>query len=217
MEWIKKQVLTDIFAPAYMKYSFVKSSTDWKMCPEADKPEIALIGRSNVGKSSLINAILESSGAAKISSTPGKTQVINHFLVEDSWYLVDLPGYGYARVSRGERNKWEKMVRDYLLKRENLMLLLLLIDSRIPPQKSDLEFASFAGKNGIPIHLIFTKADKQSAAKSKLTMEAFSAEMLQEWESLPPMILSSANTGAGRPEILDCLVQALDAFTPPEK
>ncbi len=184
------------------------------MCPEANKPEIALIGRSNVGKSSLINTILAASGAAKISSTPGKTQVINHFLVEESWYLVDLPGYGYARVSRSERNKWEKMVRDYLLKRPNLMLLLLLIDSRIPPQKSDLEFASFAGKNGIPMSIVFTKADKQSAAKSKATMDSFTEEMLKEWESLPAMILSSANSGLGRPEILDTMVAALDAYNP---
>jgi GTP-binding protein len=197
-----------------MKYVFVKSSTDWKMCPEADKPEIAMIGRSNVGKSSLINAILESKGAAKISATPGKTQVINHFLVENSWYLVDLPGYGYARVSRSERNKWEKMVRDFLLKRPNLMMLFLLIDSRIPPQKSDLEFASFAGKNRIPLCIVFTKADKQSALKSKATMDSFSAEMLQEWESLPLMILSSAISGLGREQILDVLIPALEAFEP---
>jgi GTP-binding protein len=200
-----------------MKYVFVKSSTDWKMCPEADKPEIALIGRSNVGKSSLINAILESRGAAKISATPGKTQVINHFLIENSWYLVDLPGYGYARVSRSERNKWEKMVRDFLLKRPNLMMLFLLIDSRIPPQKSDLEFASFAGKNGIPLCIVFTKADKQSAAKSKATMDSFSAEMLKEWESLPLMILSSATTGLGREQILDVMIPALEAFDPGAK
>jgi GTP-binding protein len=197
-----------------MKYVFVKSSTDWKMCPEADKPEIAMIGRSNVGKSSLINAILESKGAAKISATPGKTQVINHFLVENSWYLVDLPGYGYARVSRSERNKWEKMVRDFLLKRPNLMMLFLLIDSRIPPQKSDLEFASFAGKNRIPLCIVFTKADKQSALKSKATMDSFSAEMLQEWESLPLMILSSAISGLGREQILDVMIPALEAFEP---
>jgi len=127
-----------------MKHKFIKSSTDWKMCPEPDMPEVAFIGRSNVGKSSLINAILEAPGAAKTSSTPGKTQVINHFLIRDSWYMVDLPGYGYARVSRVERNKWEKMVRDYLLKRKTLMALFILIDSRIPPQKSDLEFVSFA-------------------------------------------------------------------------
>jgi GTP-binding protein len=202
------------FADRIMKFSFIKSSADWKQCPEPDRPEIALIGRSNVGKSSLINAILENRSAAKISSTPGKTQVINHFLVEDLWYLVDLPGYGYARVSRSERNKWEKMVRDYFLKRENLVLLLLLIDSRIPPQKSDLEFAAFAGRNQIPLLMVFTKADKQSAGKSKAVMEAFSAEMEKQWESLPPMILSSAQTGLGRSDILLRMSEALDAYQP---
>jgi GTP-binding protein len=200
-----------------MKYVFVKSSTDFKMCPEPDKPEIALIGRSNVGKSSLINAILESQGAAKTSSTPGKTQVINHFLIENSWYLVDLPGYGYARVSRSERNKWEKMVRDYLLKRPSLMMLFLLVDSRVPPQKSDLEFASFMGKNGIPLCIVFTKADKQSVLKSKAAIENFSVEMLKEWESLPLMILSSATTGLGREQILDVMIPALEAFNPEAK
>jgi len=200
-----------------MKYVFVKSSTDWKMCPEPDKPEIAMIGRSNVGKSSLINAILESQGAAKTSSTPGKTQVINHFLIENSWYLVDLPGYGYARVSRSERNKWEKMVRDYLLKRPSLMMLFLLVDSRVPPQKSDLEFASFMGKNGIPLCIVFTKADKQSVLKSKAAIENFSVEMLKEWESLPLMILSSATTGLGREQILDVMIPALEAFNPEAK
>lgn len=197
-----------------MKFSFVKSSAEYKQCPAPDRPEIALIGRSNVGKSSLINAILANKSAAKISATPGKTQVINHFLVEDLWYLVDLPGYGYARVSRSERNKWEKMVRDYFLKRENLVLLLLLIDSRIPPQKSDLEFAAFAGRNQIPMLLVFTKADKQSAGKSKATMDAFIAEMEKEWESMPPMVLSSALSGLGREEILSVMSQALDSYQP---
>ena len=195
-----------------MNFSFVKSSSDWQQCPPADRPEIALIGRSNVGKSSLINALLKSKSAAKTSATPGKTQLINHFLVENLWFLVDLPGYGYARVSRSERNKWEKMIRDYFLKRENLMLLLLLIDSRVPPQKSDLDFAAFAGRNQIPLLLIFTKADKQSPGKSKTAMELFSAEMQKEWESLPPMILSSAINGLGRQEMLDQMTLALEAF-----
>lgn len=187
------------------------------MCPEPDMPEVAFIGRSNVGKSSLINAILEAPGAAKTSSTPGKTQVINHFLIRDSWYMVDLPGYGYARVSRGERNKWEKMVRDYLLKRKTLMALFILVDSRIPPQKLDIEFVSFAGKNQIPITLVFTKVDKQSAAKTQATVAAFSEELLKEWEELPPICISSANTGLGRPEILQAIQTALDAFEPQEK
>jgi GTP-binding protein len=204
-----------IFATVFpMKFSFIKSSAEWKQCPPADKPEIALIGRSNVGKSSLINALLMSKSAAKTSSTPGKTQVINHFLVEDLWYLVDLPGYGYARVSRGERNKWEKMLRAYFLNRRNLVLLVLLIDSRIPPQKSDLEFAAFAGQNQIPLAIVFTKADKQSAGKSGITMEAFGAEMLKQWESLPPFLLSSAQSGLGRADILALMSQALNNFEP---
>jgi GTP-binding protein len=197
-----------------MKYEFIKSSTDWKMCPEPRFPEIALIGRSNVGKSSLINNLLQAKGAAKISSTPGKTQVINHFLISSSWYMVDLPGYGYAKVSQTERVKWEKMVKNYLTNRTNLMLLLLLVDSRVPPQKSDLEFAAFAGKNGLPLFIIFTKADKQSVAKTKATVEAFSTEMRKAWEELPPMVVSSALTGLGREEILERVESALNAFDP---
>jgi len=195
-----------------MKYTFIKSSTDWKMCPEPDKPEVAFIGRSNVGKSSLINALLKSKGAAKISSTPGKTQVINHFLIEDIWYMVDLPGYGYARVSQTERVKWEKMVKNYLTNRKNLVYLMVLIDSRIPPQKSDLEFLQFAGKNGIPFILIFTKADKQSTAKTKNTIQEFTNAMLETWEALPPIITTSAQTGLGREEVLDAIVQGLESF-----
>lgn len=195
-----------------MKFSFIKSSAAWEQCPPPDMPEIALIGRSNVGKSSLINALLQSKSAAKTSATPGKTQLINHFLIEDLWYLVDLPGYGYARVSRSERNKWEKMLRDYFHNRQNLVLLLLLVDSRIPPQKSDLEFAAFAGRKQIPLAVVFTKADKQSAPKSAAAMENFGNEMKKDWEELPPFLLSSAQTGAGREAILALMSSALDNF-----
>jgi len=197
-----------------MKYTFIKSSAEYTQCPEPDRPEVALIGRSNVGKSSLINALLKSKGAAKISSTPGKTQVINHFLIEDSWYMVDLPGYGYAKVSQTERAKWSKMVQNYLLKRTNLTVLLLLIDSRIPPQKSDLEFADFAGKNGIPIVLVFTKADKQSAGKTQSTVAAFTQKMLETWESMPAVIVTSATSGLGREAVLEQIGAALDAWQP---
>jgi len=195
-----------------MKHLFIKSSTDWKMCPEPKFPEVALIGRSNVGKSSLINSLLEAKGAAKISSTPGKTQVINHFLINDNWYLVDLPGYGYAKVSQSERVKWEKMVKNYLTNRPNLTCLLLLVDSRVPPQKSDLEFAAFTGKNRLPIYIVFTKADKQSAAKTKATVKEFSEELLKDWEELPPMVISSAINGLGRDEILQVIESALNAY-----
>jgi len=197
-----------------MKYQFIKSSTDWKMCPDPTLPEVALIGRSNVGKSSLINALLQTKAAAKISSTPGKTQVINHFLINSAWYMVDLPGYGYAKVSQTERVKWEKMVKNYLMNRANLMGLLLLVDSRIPPQKSDLEFAAFAGKNQLPLYIVFTKADKQSVAKTKHTVAAFSTELLKDWEELPPMVISSAISGLGRDEIFAKMEEALNAFVP---
>lgn len=197
--------------PKTMKYQFVKSSAEWKQCPSDHIPEIALIGRSNVGKSSLINALLQVKGLAKTSSTPGKTQVINHFLIEDSWYLVDLPGYGYARVSQTERVKWSKMVQGYLTNRKNLVLLMLLVDSRIPPQKSDIEFTHFAGKNGLPLILVFTKADKQSAFKTKTTIQQFSDEMLKQWEELPPIVTTSAVNGLGREELIDQISAALNA------
>lgn len=195
-----------------MKYQFVKSSANVDQCPNDPLPEIALIGRSNVGKSSLINAFLKAKGAAKTSSTPGKTQVINHFLIEDTWHLVDLPGYGYARVSQTERAKWSKMVQEFLLKRQQLVLLMLLIDSRIPPQNSDLEFTRFAGKNGLPLLLVFTKADKQSPLKTQNTIQQFSEKMLQEWESLPPIVITSAQSGLGREELLHHVAQALENF-----
>lgn len=197
---------------SFMKFQFVKSSAQLSQCPPANLPEIALIGRSNVGKSSLINALLQAKGAAKTSATPGKTQVINHFIIQDTWYLVDLPGYGYARVSQTERVKWSKMVQEYLLKRENLLMVLLLIDSRIPPQQSDIEFTRFAGKNGLPLLLVFTKADKQSAGKTKETIQQFSQKLLEEWESLPPIVITSAQNGLGRDELLDQIAFALNNY-----
>lgn len=195
-----------------MKYLFIKSSTDHKMCPEPSIPEVALIGRSNVGKSSLINTLLEAKSAAKVSSTPGKTQVINHFLIQDRWYMVDLPGYGYAKVSQTERAKWDKMVKNYLTQRKNLALLFVLIDSRIPPQKSDLEFIRFVGKNGIPFALVFTKADKQSPGKTKASVEAFTSELKKDWDEMPPMVVSSSISGMGREEIFDLIVESLENY-----
>jgi GTP-binding protein len=200
-----------------MKYTFVKSSADYKMCPEETLPEVALIGRSNVGKSSLINRLLESKNAAKISSTPGKTQLINHFLVENKWYLVDLPGYGFAKVSQKERAKWDKMVKNYLLHRMNLICLFILIDSRVPPQQSDLDFVNFAGKNGIPFVLVFTKADKQSALKTQDTLRAFTTKMKETWESLPNCIVTSASTGLGRDALVHEIEQGILIYNQTKK
>src|SRR5688572_17169134 len=139
---------------------FLTSSPDYKLCPPPDKPEFAFIGRSNVGKSSLINSLVNRKGLAKTSGTPGKTQVINHFIINNSWYLVDLPGYGYSKTSKENRVKWDTMIRDYLDKRENLLCTLLLIDSRLEPQNIDTEFMNWLGENAIPFVIVFTKTDK---------------------------------------------------------
>lgn len=192
-----------------MKYEFVKSSAEYKLCPDPTLPEVAMIGRSNVGKSSLINRLLESKKAAKTSSTPGKTQLINHFLVEKKWYLVDLPGYGFAKVSQKERAKWDKMVKNYLLNRSNLICLFILIDCRVPPQQSDLDFVNFAGKNGIPFVLVFTKADKQSERKTQDTLQAFAARLRENWEEIPPFIVTSAQNGLGRDALVYEVEQAI--------
>ncbi|MEE0910806.1 MAG: ribosome biogenesis GTP-binding protein YihA/YsxC, partial [Bacteroidales bacterium] len=146
---------------------FVKSSQELNQCPQPDMPEFAFIGRSNVGKSSLINMLVEKKDLAKTSSQPGKTQLINHFLINEEWYLVDLPGYGYAKTSMENRKKWRKMIEDYLLKRVNLLTVFVLVDSRLEPQKIDLEFINFLGENQVSITLIFTKTDKQSAKKTE--------------------------------------------------
>ena len=208
MQWIGLQAasLPLVFD---MKYTFVKSSSDYKMCPDAALPEVAMIGRSNVGKSSLINRLLESKKAAKTSATPGKTQLINHFLVENKWYLVDLPGYGFAKVSQKERAKWDKMVKNYLLHRRNLICLFILIDCRIPPQQSDLNFVQYAGKNGIPFVLVFTKADKQSALKTQDTLQAFAAKLRETWEEIPPFLVTSAQNGLGREALVHEIEQAI--------
>ena len=153
--------------------TFMQSVTDWRKCPSPDLPEYAFIGRSNVGKSSLINMLVNNKNLAKTSSKPGKTQTINHFLINKNWYLVDLPGYGYASISKAMREKWQKMINDYLMKRENLQLVFVLIDSRLEPQKIDLEFIRNLGEKQIPFSLIFTKTDKISAAKVQSHVQKF--------------------------------------------
>ena len=183
--------------------TFVVSNTDYRKCPPPERPEYAFVGRSNVGKSSLINMLTGNGKLAKTSVQPGKTQLINHFDINGDWYLVDLPGYGYARISKTQREKWEKMMKGYLLNRTNLMCVFVLVDSRIPPQKIDIEFINFLGENGVPLCIIFTKTDKLSNGKLAQNVADFKNRMLQDWEELPPMFNSSSVTGFGRDIILD--------------
>lgn len=186
---------------------FIQSVTDWRKCPTANLPEYAFIGRSNVGKSSLINMLVNNKKLAKTSSKPGKTQTINHFLINKNWYLVDLPGYGYASISKAIREKWQKMISDYLIKRENLQIIFVLIDSRLEPQKIDLEFISNLGASGIPFALIFTKTDKISPSKVQSNVQKFYNKLAEEWEEMPYRMLSSSETGKGREEILNYIEQ----------
>jgi GTP-binding protein len=182
---------------------FITSSSKWQQCPDPIRPEYALIGRSNVGKSSLINMLTGRRKLAKISGTPGKTITINHFLIDDKWYLVDLPGYGYAKRSKSERAKWEKMIRGYLLNRENMMSVFVLVDSRLEPQKNDLEFIDWLGMSHIPFVIVFTKADKLSKNQLEQHMAKYKKTLLQTWEELPPMIITSSETGLGKERLLN--------------
>jgi len=181
---------------------FLMSNTIVSKCPAPDKHEYAFIGRSNVGKSSLINMLVNNRKLAKIAAKPGKTQLINHFLINDAWYLVDLPGYGYAQISKTKRYSFEDMIKEYILKRENLMCLFVLIDSRLPPQKIDLEFMAWLGENGVPFVIIFTKADKLKREEKAACMQNYHNEMLKTWSSTPISFLSSAEKKLGRDELL---------------
>lgn len=185
------------------KAVFVESNSDWSKCPKHNAPEFAFIGRSNVGKSSLINKLTNQKNLAKTSSTPGKTLLINHFLVDDQWYLVDLPGYGFAKISASGRVKLEKMIKDYVLQREELVNLFVLIDSRHEPQKNDLEFIEFLGTNGVPFSIVFTKADKLSKSKLNANVTAYKNRLLEEWEELPPIFVTSSETGTGKDSLLE--------------
>jgi GTP-binding protein len=187
--------------------NFVISNTEFKKCPEPTIPEYAFIGRSNVGKSSLINMITNHSKLAKVSGQPGKTQLINHFLINDAWYLVDLPGYGYAKVSKKMRFKWQKFIQDYLLYRQNLYCVFVLVDARHEPQKIDVEFMQWLGLNGIPFVIIFTKADKLSKVKLDKSIAEYKRELLKEWEELPTYFISSAESKMGKDEILNFIDQ----------
>ncbi|MCQ2298682.1 MAG: ribosome biogenesis GTP-binding protein YihA/YsxC [Bacteroidales bacterium] len=183
--------------------TFVVSNNDYRKCPQTGLPEYAFIGRSNVGKSSLINMLTRQKDLAKTSGRPGKTQLINHFIINEEWYLVDLPGYGYARISKTARDKWQKMISDYFVNREQLINTFVLIDSRIPPQKIDLEFISFLGRNGVPLSIIFTKIDKEKQREVMANVKAFKLALSEEWEELPQMFLTSSVTGYGRDQVLD--------------
>ena len=188
--------------PEIKSASFVISSPDVGSCPEQSFPEYAFIGRSNVGKSSLINMLVGKKGLAKISGTPGKTRLINHFIVNDEWYLVDLPGYGYAKISQSERAKWKKMINAYLLKRENLICTFILIDSRHEPQKNDMEFMAWMGQKQLPFVIVFTKSDKLSRIKLEDSMEAYTTKLSLSWEELPRSFVTSAVTALGKDELL---------------
>ena len=196
-----------------IKYAdFVTSSAKWQQCPEPEKPEYAMIGRSNVGKSSLINMLTGRKKLAKISSTPGKTITINHFVINGEWYLVDLPGYGYAKRSKSERLKWEKMIRGYLLNRENMISVFVLVDSRHEPQKNDLEFFEWLGISKIPFVITFTKADKLSKNKLEQNISAYKKTLLKNWEELPTMIVTSSETGQGKDDILNYIEENNELF-----
>ncbi len=183
--------------------TFAISSPSYRKCPQDGRPEYAFIGRSNVGKSSLINMLTGVKGLAKTSSRPGKTQLINHFLINDEWYLVDLPGYGYARTSKTSREKWSTMMREYFLHREQLTNTYVLIDSRIPPQRIDLEFIEFLGTNGVPLTIVFTKTDKEKQREVMGNIKLMKKALGEMWEELPPMLLTSSLTGYGRDALLD--------------
>jgi len=185
------------------KAEFVKSSPSLKECPKPDMPEYAFIGRSNVGKSSLINMLCLHGSLAKTSATPGKTRLINHYMINDSWYLVDLPGYGYAKVSKNTRKDFNKTLFNYLIKRENLYCVFVLIDSRIPPQAIDMEFIGNLGQLNIPFAIVFTKIDKTTQKQLSDNITAFKNEMLKTWEELPVCFYTSSNTKQGREEILE--------------
>ncbi|GAA0890398.1 ribosome biogenesis GTP-binding protein YihA/YsxC [Fulvivirga kasyanovii] len=185
------------------KADFVTSSSNHNQCPEGDFPEFAFIGRSNVGKSSLINMLTNHKKLAKVSGKPGKTQLINHFLINDNWYLVDLPGYGWAKVAKTEKEKWGAMIHDYLITRKNLVCIFVLVDSRLTPQPIDVEFINWLGEVGLPMAIIFTKADKQSKNKTQSSVAKYKKHLLKYWEKLPHMLTTSSQTGTGKEDVLN--------------
>lgn len=195
---------------------FICSNTQISKLPPPVKPEYAFIGRSNVGKSSLINMLTGKKGLAKTSQTPGKTQLINHFLINGEWYLVDLPGYGFARISKSKKEDWNKFIRTYLDKRESLQCVMVLIDSRLEPQKIDLEFCYWLGEKGLSFVLIFTKADKQSSLKTDQNIAKFRKALLTTFEAMPDCFITSSETQTGRDEVLGFIDEVNKRFVTPE-
>ena len=189
------------------KAEFTLSAPMESMCPKDNKPEYAFIGRSNVGKSSLINMLTNNKKLAKTSATPGKTLLINHFIINNEWYLVDLPGYGFAKRSKKEVAKLEQMISGYILQREQLVNVFLLVDIRLEPQKIDLEFIQWLGDSSVPFAIVFTKADKLSASKVAQQVEAYKKVLLETWEELPPIFVTSAEKRQGRDDLLDYIEQ----------
>ena len=192
-----------------VKAEFRCSSERITQVPKDDLRDIAFIGRSNVGKSSLINMLTGRTGLAKVSGTPGKTRLINHFRIDDAWYLVDLPGYGYARTSKSQRDDFSKIITDYVLRCEKLHFLFVLVDIRLEPQKIDLRFIEMLGEHGVPFGIVFTKADKLSQSQARRSVERYKAALAEQWEEFPPMFVSSSAKAAGRSEILDFIGECL--------
>ena len=189
------------------KAEFTLSAPMVSMCPQDNKPEYAFIGRSNVGKSSLINMLTNNKKLAKTSATPGKTLLINHFIINNEWYLVDLPGYGFAKRSKKEIAKLDQMINGYILQRQQLVNVFLLVDVRLEPQKVDLDFINFLGTSSVPFAIVFTKADKLSATKVRQNVEAYKKVLSETWEELPPMFVTSSEKKQGREEVLDYIDQ----------
>lgn len=196
---------------------FFRSSQHYSQLPLADKPEFAFVGRSNVGKSSLINKVVNQKGLAKTSSTPGKTQLINHFIINKSWYLVDLPGFGYARVSKKSRAAFQGMIMDYVTKRTNLVTVFVLVDSRHEPQKLDTDFMEYLGLSQVPFVIVFTKTDKLGKNALAANVERYKAKLLETWEELPPSFLTSSETGEGCAEIRNYIQENLALIGRPDQ
>lgn len=193
---------------------FVISNTDIDKCPAPKFPEYAFIGRSNVGKSSLINMLTNHKKLAKTSGRPGKTQLINHFVINKEWYLVDLPGYGYAKASKTSRKKWGLFIDEYLLTRENLLNTFILIDSRLEPQKIDVEFMEWCAVKGLPFSMVFTKTDKLSAVELDKKLAKYKREMLKQWEVLPPQFVTSSVSAKGRDDVMNYIAEISESFEP---